>query len=479
MRKRFPLRIFPMCNPDVQTMSLRPIALAALVALLALAGCQDADPAAAPPEASDPELLHGAMLRITNVMTYDIFSPPVASRVYAYASVAAYEALAPSRPDLVTLAGQLNGFEAAPAPTEPVHGPTAAVYAALAVGEALTFSDEEIEDYRASVEARLDAAGLDRRLRRQSEAYGQAVAQHVLAWASEDGYAQTRSAPAYTITDEPGTWRPTPPAYMDAIEPAWATMRPFVLDSAAQFKPLPPHPYSVEPGTEFRRQVDEVYEIGRDMTEEQREIASFWDCNPYVMHTRGHAMFATKKITPGGHWMGIAAIASRTAGDDVAGAAEAYVRTAIAVADGFISVWDEKFRSRLIRPETVINEHIDEDWAPLLQTPPFPEYSSGHSVISAAAAEALTDVYGDGFAFHDTTEVAYGLPARDFTSFRQAAEEAAISRLYGGIHYRMAAERGVEQGRGVGGLQSERIEMRTPAVAGGAPVRPVVSGPAE
>ncbi len=468
-----------MCNPDVQAMSLRPLALTVLVGVLALAGCRDADPAAAPPEAADPELLHGAMLRITNVMTYDIFSPPVASRVYAYASVAAYEALAPSRPDLVTLAGQLNGLEAAPAPTEAVHGPTAAVYAALAVGEALTFSDEEIDAYRTGFEARLDAAGLDRRLRRQSEGYGQAVAQHVLAWASQDGYAQTRSAPAYTITDEPGTWRPTPPAYMDAIEPAWATMRPFVLDSAAQFKPLPPHPYSVEPGTAFRRQVDEVYEIGRDLTTEQREIASFWDCNPYVMHTRGHAMFATKKITPGGHWMGIAAIASRTAGADVAGAAEAYVRTAVAVADGFISVWDEKFRSRLIRPETVINEHIDEDWAPLLQTPPFPEYSSGHSVISAAAAEALTDVYGDGFAFHDTTEVAYGLPARDFTSFRQAAEEAAISRLYGGIHYRMAAERGVEQGRGVGGLHAERIEMRAPSVAQGAPVRPVSGGAAE
>lgn len=460
-------------------MSLRPIVLAGLIATLALSGCQAADPAAAPAEAADPELLHGAMLRITDVMTYDIFSPPVASRVYAYVSVAAYEALAPTRSDLVTLAGQLNDFEAAPAPTEPVHGPTAAVYAALAVGEALTFSDEEIEAYRTDLGGRLDRAGLDRRLRRRSQAYGEAVAQHVLAWAGEDGYAETRSAPAYTITDEPGTWRPTPPAYMDAIEPAWATMRPFVLDSAQQFKPLPPYPYSVEPGTEFRRQVDEVYEIGRDLTPEQREIASFWDCNPYVMHTRGHAMFATKKLTPGGHWMGIAAIASRLAGDDMAGAVEAYARTAVAVADGFISVWDEKFRSRLVRPETVINEHIDEDWAPLLQTPPFPEYSSGHSVISAAAAEALTDVYGDGFAFNDTTEVAYGLPARDFTSFRQAAEEAALSRLYGGIHYRMAADRGVVQGRSVGGLHTERIETRAPSVAQGVPVPPAVSGVAE
>ena len=176
-------------------------------------------------------------------------------------------------------------------------------------------------------------------------------------------------------------------------------------------------------------------------------------------------MFATKKITPGGHWMGIAGIASRGAGDDVAGAATAYVRTALAIADGFISVWDEKYRSRLVRPETVINEHVDEDWAPLLQTPPFPEYSSGHSVISGAAAEALTALYGDDVAFVDDVEVPYGLPARTFGSFRQAAEEAAVSRLYGGIHYRMAADRGLEQGRGVGGLHADRLRTGRDAVA--------------
>ena len=440
-------------------------ALLGLALVVGLAACEEPTLADVSAEAGDPELLHGAMLTVTEVMTYDIFSPPVASRVYAYASVAAYEAAAGTRPDRASLAGQLNGFEAPPAPEGDVHGPTAAVHALLTVGEALTFSEAELEAYRENAEARLVRAGVRGELAERSRAYGEAVAQHVLAWAAGDNYAQTRSGPAYTITDEPGTWKPTPPAYMDAIEPNWATIRPFVLDSASQFKPLPPHPFSLESGSAFRQEVDEVYQIGRELTEEQRAIAAFWDCNPYVMHTRGHAMFATKKITPGGHWMGIAAIASRTAGDDLAGAAEAYVRTALAVADGFISVWDEKYRSRLIRPETVINAHIDEDWAPVLQTPPFPEYSSGHSVISAAAAEALTDLYGDGFAFHDTTEVPYGLPARDFTSFRQAAEEAAMSRLYGGIHYRMAAERGVEQGRGVGGLHVERIETRVPQLA--------------
>ena len=436
-----------------------------VVLLAALAGCQDPDPGAAPPEAADPALLHGAMLRVTEVMTYDIFSPPQASRVYAYASVAAYEAVAATDPGRVSLAGQLTDFEAPPAPAEPVHGPTAGLFALLAVGEALTFSDEDVAAYADEATGRLRDAGLGRRLTDRSRAYGQAVAEHVLAWAAQDGYARTRSGPAYTVTGEPGTWQPTPPAYMDAIEPNWGSLRPFVLDSAAQFKPPPPPPFSLAPGSAFRQQVDDVVRATADMTDEQRAIAAFWDCNPYVMHTRGHAMFATKKITPGGHWMGIAAIASRDAGDDVAGAAEAYARTALALADGFISVWDEKYRSRLVRPETVINEHLDEAWEPLLQTPPFPEYSSGHSVISGAAAEALTALYGDGFAFVDTVEIPFGLPARPFASFRLAAEEAAISRLYGGIHYRMAADLGLAQGRGVGALHVERLATRAPDVA--------------
>ncbi|WP_412069135.1 vanadium-dependent haloperoxidase [Rubrivirga sp. IMCC43871] len=441
-------------------MRLLPLALVALLA----AGCQDGGPATVPPEAADPELLHGAIQRVTDVMTYDIFSPPQASRVYAYTSLAAYEAVAPTDPDLASLAGQLRDYEAPPAADGEVHGPTAAVYAALAVGEALTFSSDRVADYRLEVEDALRASGMPRRLLAASEAHGEAVARHVLAYADADGYAQTRSGPAYTITGAEGEWQPTPPAYLDAIEPNWQTLRPFVLDSAAQFKPPPPPPYSLEPGSPFRQEVDEVYAVTTEMTDEQRAIASFWDCNPYVMHTRGHAMFATKKITPGGHWMGIAAIASREAGDDVSGAAEAYVRTALALADGFLSVWDEKYRSRLVRPETVINEHLDEDWMPLLQTPPFPEYSSGHSVISAAAAEALTALYGD-LAFLDTTEIPYGLPARPFTSFREAAEEAAISRLYGGIHYPMAASEGLAQGRGVGALHVERLATRADAVA--------------
>ena len=122
----------------------------------------------------------------------------------------------------------------------------------------------------------------------------------------------------------------------------------------------------------------------------------------------------------------------------------------MALADGFISCWEEKYNSELIRPETLINRYIDENWTPVLQTPPFPEYPSGHSVVSGAASVVLTRLFGDNFAYDDDTEVRYGLPVRSFTSFNQAAEEAALSRLYGGIHYRAAIDKGLLQGRKLG-----------------------------
>jgi hypothetical protein len=266
--------------------------------------------------------------------------------------------------------------------------------------------------------------------------------------------------PKYSVTPERGRWVPTPPAYMDAVEPNWAKIRPFVMDSASQFPPGPPFPFDTAQDSRFFRELKEVYDVRKRLTDEQRAIAAFWDCNPYVMHVQGHTMFATKKITPGGHWMGIVAIASRKAGADIVQSAEAYARTSIALADGFISSWEEKFRSNHIRPETAINAHIDEGWEPLLQTPPFPEHTSGHSVISTAAGVVLTDQFGPGFAFADSTEIAYGLPIRSFPSFEAAAAEAAISRLYGGIHYRRAVEEGITQGRKVGELVVKRVRTR-------------------
>ena len=412
---------------------------------------------------ANPESYNGAVKQLTDVIVYDIFSPPVASRVYVYPNIAAFEVLAALNPDtLQSLAGQVTDLSPVPAPPadQQIDPNLASIHAFLTVGKTLIFSENKIDEYRENFYARLEETGLPSGIKKNSLAYGEVVAKHILQWADGDMYKQTRTFPKYTVQDETFKWKPTPPDYMEGIEPHWNKIRPMILDSARQFSPKPPLEMTMEESSGFYKELKEVYDVGVNLDEESTNIAKFWDCNPYVSHHRGHAMFATKKITPGGHWIGIVAVATRTAGSDFDETVEAYVRTSISLFDGFISCWDEKWRSIVVRPETLIHQYLDEKWVPLLQTPPFPEYTSGHSVISRAAAVTLTNYFGDHFFFTDTTENEYGLPTREFDSFLQASEEAAISRLYGGIHYRMAIEQGVSQGEAVGDYIVSNLKTR-------------------
>lgn len=397
--------------------------------------------------------IHAAVNKTTEVIVHDIFSPVVAGRIYAYCNIASYEALRQGyTKEYQSLAGQLNGLEATPPPPgeEKIDFNIAALQAYLTVSKALIFSEVEVEDFRTELFQKLEDEGVPDDVFESSVAYGQVVADHILAWAKKDNYAQTRSAPKYTVNNELGRWVPTPPAYIEAIEPNWRDIRPLTLDSSNQFPALPPVPFSTDKNSIFYQQAYEVYKITEEDTENKLEIANFWDCNPYVMHQQGHLMFATKKITPGGHWMGIVGQACRKANLNMIETAEAYALTSIALFDGFITCWDEKYRSNVCRPETYINQYIDPDWVPALQTPPFPEHTSGHSVISTASSLVLTHLFGENFAFIDSTEVPYGMPIRSFNSFKEAAAEAAVSRHYGGIHFRTGIEYGVEQGKKLG-----------------------------
>ena len=409
---------------------------------------------------------HFANDQITSTMVHDIFSPPVASRIYAYSNIAAYEVMAQFNPEYTSLSGQLNGLVAIPAPeSENINPDVAALVAFYEVGKSLIFSEDRILKKRDSI---FDAwRGVNEESFVRSQSYGTVVANHIKEWMRGDNYAETRTMPKFSIyTENPARWQPTPPSYMDGIEPHWMKIRPFAINAADQFRPAPPPEFSMEEGSQFHNELMEVYNVKKEINEigdesEKLKIAKFWDCNPYVSVLRGHLMFATKKITPGGHWMGITKIACQTAEADFDKSIYAYSKTAIALADGFISCWDEKYRSNLIRPETLINKYVDENWTPVLQTPPFPEYTSGHSVVSGAAAIALTDIFGEDFAFHDDTEVEYGLPARDFGSFNEASREAANSRLYGGIHYRSAIEVGLKQGKDLGNFVVNKLTMKT------------------
>jgi hypothetical protein len=410
---------------------------------------------------SNPKYYHDSVQKLSEVIVYDIFSPPVASRNYAYPNIAAYEVLAATHDEYNSLSGQINGFSTGPQIDDQEISPAvAAIEAFITTAKHFIFSEQKLLDYQEELYQTLRDQGISIKVFNNSVEYGKAMAAHVIQYSGSDNYKQTRTFPKYSITNDESKWRPTPPGYMDGIEPHWKEIRPFVLDSSNQFVPQPPTQFDMTEGSQFYKETMEVYEVVKNRTEETKEIASFWDCNPYVLNITGHVMHASKKITPGGHWIGITELACQKAKADLATTIEAYTLTSIALADGFISCWDEKYRSNLVRPETIINEYIDEDWVPTLQTPPFPEHTSGHSVISRAAAVALTSIFGDNFQFDDTVELAYGLPVRSFESFYAASDEAAVSRLYGGIHYRPAIDYGVDQGDKVGKLILDRLTMK-------------------
>jgi hypothetical protein len=157
-----------------------------------------------------------------------------------------------------------------------------------------------------------------------------------------------------------------------------------------------------------------------------------------------------KKISPGAHWMGIGGIACIQKNLSFDSSMMIHSVLALTLTDAFICCWDEKYRSNRIRPETAIRKYIDPEWKHLLQTPPFPEYISGHSVVSGASAEILSHFFGNTFNYRDSVEQDFGLPARNFHSFKEAAQEAAISRYYGGIHFMDANVNGLQQGEKIG-----------------------------
>ncbi|WP_339795392.1 vanadium-dependent haloperoxidase [uncultured Imperialibacter sp.] len=390
---------------------------------------------------------------LSEVMLHDVANPPAASRFYAYAMLGAYYTASSSGCDIPQIGPNFKvnpgvhatysakGFDLA----------FAATYAMLEVGKKIMPSGYLLKTNQEQLETQFkEQYKLSSRSVEANKKYAIEIADQIIRYAKSDGYNKLSTYTRYTPSKEEGRWYPTPPEYMSAIEPQWKTIRPFFLESYDQFVPTAPAPFSLDTASSFFKQTMEVYDVVKNLTPEQKLIASFWDCNPFAVTYSGHMAIGLKKISPGGHWMGIAGIACEKADIPFDSTIFVHAMVGTTLHDAFISCWDEKYRSDRIRPETMINKYIDSEWRPILQTPPFPEYTSGHSVVSAASSVVLTTLLGDNFAFRDDSEVYFGLPERDFNSFYEAAAEAAISRLYGGIHYRDACDEGVKQGRAVG-----------------------------
>ncbi len=394
------------------------------------------------------------------------FSPPVAARAFGYAGVTLYESVVPGMPGYRSLAGHLSDLhDLPPSPPGEEHYLPEVANAALAAitrelfGNATPRNLEAVDALEAKLTA-LHAEAIDATTLVRSARHGLALAVALHAWSADDGgaHGQLRNyAEDYVPPVGPAAWVATPRAAgqpFPALQPYWGDNRPFARTAVTACEPPPPPAYDDAPSSPLYREALEVYDVVRAVTSAERATAQYWS-------DEGGAT-----ATPAGHWIAILSGVITTEERSLAFAAEAYARLGMVMSDAFVSCWDTKYRHTFLRPITYIQRHIDPTWNtprltdPLL-TPPFPEYTSGHSVLSAAAAQVLTELVGEDYAFVDDVHTSRGFPPRSYASFWEAADEAALSRLYGGVHFRSAIELGVAQGRCVAD-QHAAIAFRAP-----------------
>ena len=269
---------------------------------------------------------------------------------------------------------------------------------------------------------------------------GEEIGNAIVAWSQADGYS-TRTT-TYTPCTDPGCWEPTPPGFAAALEPGWGDLRPFVIASGSSIPVVGAPPYSTDPSSVWYQAAMDVYtttgDLGASLDPDQTDIALFWADGPTATGTPpGHSMYICKQIID-------------QKGLDLFDAAEAYARVGMSVADAFIQCWYIKFTTELVRPVTYIQDLIDGNWDPLLTTPNFPTYTSGHSTESGASAKVMADLWGDDTPFTDHTHDSRGLKPRSFNTFTEAGLESAVSRLYGGIHYTFDNDDGFTAGQAIG-----------------------------
>jgi PAP2 superfamily len=377
------------------------------------------------------------------------YSPPVASRAFAYMGITAFEAVASGSNNLVSLGGQLPGLAGLPARNSKQRYDEAVVmHAAMSQAVHSFFQKTGPTGKRAisAVAAKLSAAVVPHvkasTLKRSTE-FGAAVASHIFKWSNQDGGHEIKLMgfdSDYKIDASPAHWKPTSTIGLQQkpLLPMWGNNRTFGTANGATCSLPPPPTYSEDKASPFYKEALEVYDVVKALTPEQKLIARFWSDDPML------------SPTPPGHWLFIALDILKAKNASIEDSVDVMARLGMAVSDAFVACWASKYQYDLLRPVTYIKKVIDKNWEPLLITPPFPEYPSGHSTQSGAAATVLTQFFGDNFSFEDKTHVREKYAGRPFKNFWHAANEAGISRLYGGIHFRAAIDRGLDQGRCVG-----------------------------
>lgn len=389
----------------------------------------------------------------TDIMINDVTSPVAAARYYSYICLTAnetYRLFDKQQPHFSGAIKGLGEITADPSLIRNSDESFAVILALYKAGARLLPSGYILKNRTDSLLNVAKKKKLSPQTISNTNQLVDSVLKQVMGYVAGDGFSKLSGRRRFTPTPGDAYWQPTAPGFMAPVEPYWYTLRMFLLDSCSQFNGGPPNEYDTTSSSNFYKEMKEVYDIKNNLSRSQADIAMFWDCNPFALQQLGHLEFGIKKISPGGHWMGITGIACKKQKLSLGKTAYAHAIVSMGMCDAFVSCWNNKYKFNRVRPVTAINRLIDRNWTPLLQTPPFPEYTSGHSVISTTAATILTHLFGEGFSYTDNTEKEFGLPDRKFTSFKQACSEAAISRLYGGIHFRDAIENGVKEGEQIG-----------------------------
>lgn len=394
----------------------------------------------------------------TDVMINDVTSPVAAARYYAYITLAGNQALSVFE-SRYSLNNQLQdfSFRADDLSAAGAEKSFTVLYTLYRISARLLPSGPILLPMADSLTRHARTKGMKEEVIKHSMLIADSVVARVMRYVQGDHFREMSSLKKYTPLKGDAYWQPTAPGYMQALEPNWNTLRLFVLPTVDSFRSLPETPFDTSRHSAFYAQLKEVYTTVNKLTPSQIAIASFWDCNPFALQQMGHVEFGLKKMSPGGHWIGITGIACIKAKKNFNQTVLIHTLASLSLCDAFVCCWHEKYISNRVRPETAIRRWIDPSWKPFLQTPPFPEYTSGHSVISSACSVILSDIFGYQFSYIDNTEMEFGLEPRKYRSFLQASGEAAISRLYGGIHYRDAVENGVGQGKQIGSYVSRQL----------------------
>jgi hypothetical protein len=398
-----------------------------------------------------PMVIDQVLNQSTEMMVHDVSNPPLATRFYAYVCLAGYQSLSAFEMQPKKWLDSLNGYSPFSGLIIKQADPgLSAVLSMAQVSAAIQPSGNIMREWIAKFRDSIVSAGCPEAVYDSSLKMADNISRHIIDYAKKDGYSKLTALPRFSPGKSPGQWYPTPPGYFPAVEPYFSRIRPFTIDTAdlAQYEIPAPAPYSTEKGSLFYQSALAVFEADQQRT--QRDIAAFWDCNPFALSENGHLLIGLKKISPGAHWMGIAGIAAQNLNLGFAESVQLRTVLSVCMMDAFWLCWREKYRTNRIRPETAIRKLIDPSWKPFLQTPPFPEYPSGHSVVSSAAAEVLTSLLGENIAYTDTVERRYGIPDRTYQSFQQAAAEASMSRFAGGIHFMDAIVNGQKLGKTLG-----------------------------